>query len=30
MAAVFSKFVAGDDKDRLFRHIAGGHLTRAA
>jgi hypothetical protein len=30
MAAVFSKFVAGVDKDRLFRHIAGGHLTRAA
>ena len=30
LAAVFSKFVAGVDKDRLFRHIAGGHLTRAA
>jgi hypothetical protein len=30
MAAVFSRFGAHADKERLFRHISGGHLTRAA
>ena len=30
MAATFSRFTDAQDKDRLFRHISGGHLTRAA
>lgn len=30
MAATFSRFAASEDKDRLFKHISGGHLSRAA